>query len=90
MASSVGPPVSRPANTLAAILSVVIGLFMGVALLSQIGLFVIPLAPIGVYLGVRGRASARGPLYAAAWAGIVLNAIVIAVFVYVALRYLVE
>lgn len=82
--------INRPIDVAAAALSVVMGAFMGVVLLSHIGLFFVPLTPIGLYIGIRVLRATHGTVRGLAWAGIVLNSAIILMFVFAAVRYLMD
>ncbi len=64
---------NRSIDAIAAFLSTLLGLFMGLALFSNVSVLLFPLAPLGLYVGVRVLRSTSGPVRGLAWAGILLN-----------------
>ncbi len=81
---------NRPLGAVGGFLSALIGVFMGVSLFSHTALFLLPLAPIGVYIGLRSTRTTDGSSRGFGLVGIVLNSTVIVLFLYAAIRYLVE
>jgi hypothetical protein len=56
---------NRPVDVLAAALSVLMALFMGMALFSQVSVLLVPLTPVGLYIGIRVLNTTRGTVLAA-------------------------
>jgi uncharacterized membrane protein len=81
---------NRRLDVVAGLLSALIGVFIAIALFSQMALLLVPLAPVGLYIGVRSARTTTGPPRGFAYAGILLSASVIALFLYATIRYLVE
>lgn len=81
---------NRPVDVLAAVLSTILGLSMGLALFSQLSVFLLPLIAVGLYVGIRVLGATRGLPRGFAWVGIVLNSGIVCLWVYAAVRYVSE
>lgn len=84
------PSRTPPTNVTGAALSVLIGMALAIALFSHLILFLVPLAAVGITAGIRALKGTRGSARGLAWGGIFLNGSVTTVFLYFALRYLMD